>query len=77
MVHERSAVKNSFSTYVWSKVDSCFCESVYSVQMKYATKKMVDINSIIELVDGTDFDLRSRHYSRDTKPFKGRNFPVE
>ena len=26
---ERSAVKNSFSTYVWSKVDSCFCEGVY------------------------------------------------
>ena len=24
MVHERSAVKNSFSTYVWSKVDSFF-----------------------------------------------------
>ena len=23
-VHERSAVTNSFSTYVWSKVDSCF-----------------------------------------------------
>ena len=29
VVLERSAVKNSFSTYVWSKVDSCFCESVY------------------------------------------------
>ena len=28
-VHERSAVKNSFITYVWSKVDSCFFESVY------------------------------------------------
>ena len=24
VVHERSAVKDSFSTYVWSKVDSCF-----------------------------------------------------
>ena len=24
VVHEWSAVKNSFSTYVWSKVDSCF-----------------------------------------------------
>ena len=22
--------KNLFSTYVWSKVDSCFCEAVYS-----------------------------------------------
>ena len=21
--------KNSFSTYVWSKLDSCFCEAVY------------------------------------------------
>ena len=29
-VHERSAVKNSFSTYVWSKLDSFFCESVYT-----------------------------------------------
>ena len=29
VVHERSAVKNSFSTYIWSKVDSCFCEAVY------------------------------------------------
>ena len=28
-MHERSAVKNSFSTYVWSKVDSCFCEFLY------------------------------------------------
>ena len=26
---EQSAVKNSFSTYVWSKVDSCFCGAVY------------------------------------------------
>ena len=29
MLHERSAVKNSFSTYVWSKVDSCFCEFLH------------------------------------------------
>ena len=29
VVHERSAVKYSFSTYVWSKVDSCFCGAVY------------------------------------------------
>ena len=28
-IHEHSAVKISLSTYVWSKVDSCFCESVY------------------------------------------------
>ena len=33
-VHERSAVKNSFTTYVWSKVDSCFCESVYVADSK-------------------------------------------
>ena len=26
---ERSAVKNLFSTYVWSKVDSCFYGAVY------------------------------------------------
>ena len=29
VVHELWAVKNSFSTYVWSKVDSCFCEFLY------------------------------------------------
>ena len=29
VVHERSAVKNSVSTYVWIKVDSCFCGSLY------------------------------------------------
>ena len=29
VVHERSAVKNVFSTYVWSKVDSCVCEFLY------------------------------------------------
>ena len=29
VVNDRSAVKNSFSTYVWSKVDSCFCEALY------------------------------------------------
>ena len=28
VVHKRSAVKNSFSTYAWSKVDSCFCEAL-------------------------------------------------
>ena len=28
--HERAAVKNSFSTYVWSKVDSCSCEFLYT-----------------------------------------------
>ena len=28
VIHERSAVKNSLSTYVWSKIDSCFCEAV-------------------------------------------------
>ena len=27
--NERSAVKYSFSTYVWSKVDSCNCEGLY------------------------------------------------
>ena len=26
--------KNSFITYVSSKVDSCFCESVYTVSLK-------------------------------------------
>ena len=29
VVNEWSAVKNSFSTYLWSKVDSCFCEFLY------------------------------------------------
>ena len=29
VVHDRLAVKNSFSTYVWRKVDSCFCEALY------------------------------------------------
>ena len=33
IVHELSAVKNSFSTYVWSKVDSCFCEGLYVVKL--------------------------------------------
>ena len=28
-VNEGSAVKNAFSTYVWSKVDSCFREALY------------------------------------------------
>ena len=28
-VHEQSAVKNSFSTHLWSKVNSCFCEFLY------------------------------------------------
>ena len=28
VAHEWSAVKNSFSTYAWSNVDSCFCEAV-------------------------------------------------
>ena len=31
-VHEWLAVKNSFSTYVWSKVDSCFCEFLYIIK---------------------------------------------
>ena len=29
VVLERSAVKNSFGTYVWIEVDSCFCEALY------------------------------------------------
>ena len=33
VVHEWSAVKNSFSTYVWSNVNSCFCESVFIVRL--------------------------------------------
>ena len=39
VVHAWSAVKNSFSTYVWSEVDSCFCESVYIVCKNYKLKK--------------------------------------
>ena len=31
-MNEWSAVKNLFSTYVWSKVDSSFCEVVYVFQ---------------------------------------------
>ena len=33
VVHKRSAVKNYFSTYIWSKVDSCFCEFLHAVQI--------------------------------------------
>ena len=29
VVNERLDVKNTFSNYVWSKVDSCFCEALY------------------------------------------------
>ena len=29
VVRKRPAVKNSFSTYIWSKVNSCFCEALY------------------------------------------------
>ena len=29
VVHNLSAVRNYFSTYVWRKVDSCFCWAVY------------------------------------------------
>ena len=35
--HERSAVKNSFSSYyVWSKVNSCLCEAVYLLKGNYS-----------------------------------------
>ena len=34
VAHERSAVKKSFSSYVWSEVDSCFCEAVYTHQLR-------------------------------------------
>ena len=43
VVHEWSAVKNLFSTNVWSKVDSCFCEAVYKVTKK---KNIVHIKEI-------------------------------
>ena len=33
VVHEWSAVKNSFRLYIWSKVDSCFCWAVYVTQL--------------------------------------------
>ena len=28
VIHEQPAVKNCFATYIWSKVDSCFCEAL-------------------------------------------------
>ena len=41
MKHERSTVKNLFSTYIWSKVDSCFCEAVY-VRKKITLQKSLE-----------------------------------
>ena len=38
VVHERWAVKNSSSTYVWSKVDSCFCEVLYHLNWQNLLK---------------------------------------
>ena len=29
VVHEWSAVKRSFNTYIWSKVDVFYCDTVY------------------------------------------------
>ena len=39
--HLRYAVKNSFSTYVCSKVDSCFCEAVYLSFLKDSSANKV------------------------------------
>ena len=44
MVHERSAVKNAFSTYVWSKVDSCFCEFLYVRITIFRTQNVNELN---------------------------------
>ena len=30
----QTAVKNSFSIYLWSKVDSCFCGALYNLQYR-------------------------------------------
>ena len=40
IAHERPAVKNSFSTYVWSKVDSYFCEAVNLIISNKLIKKV-------------------------------------
>ena len=48
VLYERSAVKNSFSTYVQSKLDSCFCEAV---------QLCIDFEGRIQLDAGLDNEL--------------------
>ena len=50
VLHERSAVKNSFSTYTWSKVDSCFCKALYVALPAAGIRKFVNLE-IRELGD--------------------------
>ena len=63
VVHERSAVKNLFSTYVWSKVYSCFCESVYI--KRYYVKYLV---SFFFLQKGKNLSLFHQTYFPHNKP---------
>jgi len=41
VVHERSGVKNPFITYVWSKVDSCFCGAVYISRIQDSARSVL------------------------------------
>ena len=52
VVHERSPVKYSFSPYVWSKVDSCSYNNIYSVRDRAICTH--DFSSLIRSRDTDD-----------------------
>ena len=61
VVLEQLAVKNLFSTYVWSKVYSCFCKALYICQEQSQNlhEKLTDSNSAqcIILILNFSFEL--------------------
>ena len=69
-MNERSAVKNSFSSYVWSKVDSCFCKALYSdtfhavLALSYGPVKQCCITTVT--VVANSYEIK--------QPFDGRKY---
>ena len=59
-VHECLAVKNSFSTYIWSKVNLWFCEAVYGQFSKQDVELLQDVEQLkdVELLQDVELLLR-------------------
>ena len=73
MVHEWSAVKNSFSTYVWSKGDSCFCEFLYMPFYSFTICGKISINSLLSFWNNFDtpslMNSNTVHWSRNLSKY--------
>ena len=59
VVHEWSAFKKSFSTYVWSKVDSYFCQFLY---IRFVYSCLTQMALLVHLSRWNYHPLHLAHY---------------